>query len=76
MYPFDFPEDDVVWEIVKKYKLLQSGVREAVLAWAYTYARDKEKGETWDKLNQAFKAFRRETLNVDKDKFREIYHLD
>lgn len=75
MYPFEFEETDALWGIIKKYGMTPREIREAILAWAYTVARERERGETWEKLNGAFKAFNREMINVDPQKVREIYHL-
>jgi len=75
MYPFEFEEADVLWDIIKKYEMTPREIREAILAWAYTAAREKERGKTWEKLNEAFKSLHREMVNVDSKKMREIYHL-
>jgi hypothetical protein len=75
MYPFEFEKTDVLWDIIKKYGMTPSEIREAILAWAYTVARERERGETWEKLNEAFKSFKREMVNVGSDKMRQIYDL-
>jgi len=75
MYPFEFDEDDILWDIVRKYGMTPSEIRTAVLAWAYTVAREKDRDETWEKLNEAYKAFNRVGVNVDPEKMKETYHL-
>ena len=75
MYPFEFEEDDILWDIVKRYGMTPNEVRTAVLAWAYTVARERDRDETWEKLNEAYKAFNRIGRNLDRNKMKEMYHL-
>ena len=75
MFPFEFEETDILWEIVRKYGMTPNDVRTAVLAWAYTLARVKERDETCEKLNDAYKSYHREMTNVNQKKMKEIYHL-
>jgi hypothetical protein len=75
MYPFEFEKSDVLWDIIKKYGMTPREIREAILAWAYTVAREQERDETWEKLNEAFISFNDEMRNVDSEKMRKIYHL-
>ena len=71
--PFYFGEDDVFWKILEKTELLESDVRSALLAYAYTIRRDRD--EVWEKLNEAYKAFRRLGLNLSRKDMEEMYHL-
>ena len=75
MYPFEFEEDDVLWDILKKYSPTSTEMRQAVLSWLYVVARDNERGDTWEKLNDAYRSYRREMRGVDKNKMKEIYNL-
>jgi len=75
MYPFEFEDDDVLWDIIKKYTPTSTEMRQAVLSWLYVVAREKERGDTWKKLNDAYSSYRREMRGVDKDKMKEIYKL-
>ena len=76
MYPFNFEDEDILWDIVKKTGMTPNEVRTAVLAWAYTVARERDRDETWEKLNEACRAFNRDMINVDRKKMKEKYHLE
>ena len=69
----DFEEGDPIWDIIKKYGITSNEVRQAILAWAYTIARERD--EVFNALNQGFKLFRRKMTNVNEQEFRRIYNI-
>ena len=72
MYPFEFEEDDVLWDILKKYSPSSTEMRQAILSWLYVVARNEERGDTWEKLNDAYRSFRIEMRGADME---EIFKL-
>lgn len=73
--PFYFDEDAVFWEILEKTELLQDDVSIALLAYAYTIRRSEDRDEIWQKLNEAYKAFRRSMRNLSREDYIEMFHL-
>ena len=72
---FDFEKGDPIWDIIKKYGITSNEVRQAILAWAYTVAKETERDEVWNALNEGFKLFRRKMTNVNEQELRRIYDL-
>ena len=71
----DFEEDDPIWDIIKRYELTSDDVKQAILAWAYTFAKADEKDDVSIALNNGFKLFRRKMMNVDKEELKRIYEI-
>jgi len=75
MTVFDFEKEDPIWDIMKKYGITSDEVRRSILAWAYTIAKERERDEVWNALNEGFKSFRRKMTNVNEQELRRIYTL-
>lgn len=72
---FDFEKGDPIWDIIKKYEITSNMVRQAILAWAYTMAKEGERDEVWNALNEGFREFRHKMRNVNEQELRRIYNL-
>lgn len=72
---FDFEEGDPIYDIIRKYGITSTDVRQAILAWAYTMAKEDERDEVGNALNEGFKLFRRKMRKVDKEELMRIYRI-
>ena len=75
MAAFDFEEKDPIWDIIKKYEITSSEIRQAILAWAYTIAKQDERDEVFEALNEGFTLFGHRMKNVDEQELRKIYRI-
>jgi len=72
----ELEDNDPLLDVIKKYGITQSEMETAISAWAYTIAREEdERDEVWKALNNGFRLFRRRMMNVDVQKFREIFKV-
>ena len=73
---FDFSEDDIIWEIIAKYGLYHSEVREAILAYLYTFAHvNDEKDEVYKALNQGYVKYKLDIGFLRMSKFRKAFKI-
>ena len=75
MVELDFEEDDPIWDIIRRYGITSNEIRQAILAWAYTIARQNERDEVWNVLNEGFRLLRRRMMGIDPQELRRIYHV-
>lgn len=72
----NFEKKNLILEIVKKYGITPNEVRLAILAFAYTLAREKERDEVYVALDECFRLFSRKMMGMKLQEFRKIYKLD
>ena len=75
MVELDFEDDDLIWDIIRKYGITSNDIRQAILAWAYINARENERDKVWKTLNEGFTLFNERMTNVDEQELRRIYHI-
>jgi len=68
-------EDDPAWDVIKRYGLTPTDISTAILAYAYTMAKESKEDKVSASLNKGFTQFRHQMRNVGPKEFREIYDI-
>lgn len=73
---FDFEDEDPIWDIIRKHEIPSKDIKNAILAWAYIFAKEKERDGVFDALNKGFMLFRRKMQNINEQELRKIYGVE
>jgi len=72
----DLEDNDPLFKVIKKYGITQTQMEDAILALAYTFAKqDEDEDEVARVLKKGFKLLLRRMTGVDPEKFRKIFKV-